>query len=476
MTAIPESRPQGPPRRRRRVLLSALLLGAILAGVGAAVYFVRFHNPPPEPPDAPNNENDPAVAVAVRLARERVLKEPRSGAAWGELGEVFLANELEAEANVCFTQAERFDPNNPRWPYFLGGPSLNQGDRAGALPYFQRAADLADAAGDANDSPRLLLAETLLALGRLDEAEAQYRRVLARHPDDLRAHYGMGLLAVARDDWEGSRDHFRRCLGSPEAQRKACVQLAAVSQRLGDTAEADKFREQADRLPKDFDWNDPYAIEYLKWGVKKRARYKLAEAQENADHYAEAVAILQPMAEDYPDDYLVQLTLAKNLGRMGDYGRAERAMRRALELAPDSSQVQYYHSLLLMRKGQQLQKAGASAQAEASYKEAVKAARAALAIKPDHGYAFMSLGLSYKYLGQRAEALAALREAVQCNPELPELHYYLGDQLAETGERAEARHHLELALEFGPPQATWRRAAQERLDALKKEASGKGGG
>ena len=134
-------------------------------------------------------------------APQNESSEPRSGPAWGELGEVFYANELEAQSGVCFAQAERFEPNNPRWPYFRGWPVLNRGDRRGALPYFQRAADLAEAAFYVNDAPRLLLAETLLALGSPDEAEEHYRRVLARHPDDVRAHYGLGLLAMARDDW-----------------------------------------------------------------------------------------------------------------------------------------------------------------------------------------------------------------------------------------------------------------------------------
>jgi tetratricopeptide (TPR) repeat protein len=466
MTAIPESRPQNPPRRRRRVLLLALL-GAVLVGAGAAVYFVRFHNPPPEPPDAPSNENDPALAVAVRLAREKVLKEPRSGAAWGELGEVFLANELQAEANTCFAQAERFDPKNPHWPYFLGGPFLSRGDRAGAVPYYQRAAALTDIAGDGNNAPRLILAESLLELGRLDESEAEYGRALTRSPDDPRAHYGLGLLAVTRDRWEAAREQFRKCLGNPESQRKACAQLAAVSQRLGDAEEADRFREQADRLPRDFDWTDNYAIEYLKYGVKKGARLKLAESQENAGLYADAVATLRPLSEDYPDDYLVQLALAKNLGQMGDYARAERAMRRAVKLAPDKLQVQSSLSLFLMKKGQQLQRQGARDQAEASFNEAIGAAQRALAIKADHGHALMALGLSYKSLGRRDEAVTTLRQAVRWNPELPELHFYLGEMLAENGEGAEARRHLERALEFGPPQAGWRQAARERLDALK---------
>ncbi|HEX5271273.1 MAG TPA: hypothetical protein VFW33_12325 [Gemmataceae bacterium] len=99
------------------MLLLSLLLGATLAGAAVVVYLVRFSEIGP-PPDAPDDANEPGVTVAVRLARERVLKERRSGAAWGELGEVFLANQMGDQAAACFAQAERFDANDPRWPYF----------------------------------------------------------------------------------------------------------------------------------------------------------------------------------------------------------------------------------------------------------------------------------------------------------------------------------------------------------------------
>jgi tetratricopeptide (TPR) repeat protein len=468
MTAIPDSRPQDPPGRRRRGLVLALLLGAVVVGAAAAAFFVLFREKPPEPPDAPTDDSNPQVAVAVRLARERVLKEPRSGAAWGELGEVFIANEQEAESDFCFAQAERLDPNNPRWPYFRGGAVHNQGDRAGALPYFRRAVDRVESGGETNDTPRLLLAETLLALGRLDEAEGHYRRVLERRPDDLRGHYGMGLLAIARDDWAGARDHLRPCLGSPQAQKKACVQLAVVSQRLGDDAEADKFRQQADRLPNDLDWTDPYVTEYLKWAVKKRSRYRRADDLTAAGRFAEAIKVLQPMTEDYPDDYLPQLTLARNLGQQGDTARAERALRRANQLAPEKAQVHYYLSLILMLKGEELTKKGEADQARAAFSEAAVWARKVLAVTPDNGLAYLTLGKSLKALGERADALTALRQAVSCSPELAELHYYLGDLLAEDAPGAEARRQLEEALEFGPPQAAWRPQAQARLKALAK--------
>src|SRR5437762_8005509 len=100
------------PRRRRWAVVS--LVAALLAA-GLAWYLVRRSTAPPPPPNPELNASEPAVAKAVQAARARVLKEPRSGEAWGELGKVFLANEMEDASQVCFTQAQRLDPKNPRW-------------------------------------------------------------------------------------------------------------------------------------------------------------------------------------------------------------------------------------------------------------------------------------------------------------------------------------------------------------------------
>jgi Flp pilus assembly protein TadD len=205
--------------------------------------------------------------------------------------------------------------------------------------------------------------------------------------------------------------------------------------------------------------------------VKKRSRYRLAENLEAAGRLAEAAAVLQPMTEDFPDDYLPYLTLGKVLGRMGNYRGAERVLRHAQRLAPEKVQILYYLSLILMMQGQEQIRQGNGEQARTLLQEAVGLARRALTIMPDNGYAYMTLGLSLKELGERAEALIALRQAVRCNPELAELHFYLGDALAEDGREAEARPHLEQALEFGPADASWRQAARTRLAGLKKGTS-----
>jgi tetratricopeptide (TPR) repeat protein len=457
------------PASRRRRVLGGLLLLAALAAAGLAVYHAHFRHTPPTPPDVDADDNDPAVAGAVRVVRERIMKEPRSAQAWGDLGETFIANDLEEKSGVCFAEAEHLDPANPRWPYFRAGPLVFHGDRREAVPHLARAADLCDAGAESNPAPRLLLAETLLALGRLDDAEQHFRRVVARRADEPRAHYGLGLLAVAREDWKAARDHFLRCLGSPQARQKASVQLAAVSRRLGDPAGAERFQGQADRFQKDLDWADPFMTESLRWAVRKSDRYRLVEQLEAAGRLADAAAILRPMTEEYPDDYFPHLTLGRHALQMGDEAGAERSLRRALQLAPDKYRVRYMLSLALMTKGEDLARRGDPEQAAASFREATEQARQALAIAPDSGPSYMCLGRSLQHLGERPAAIDALRRAVRCNPELAELHYYLGDILADDGQEAEARRCLQQALDFAPPGVPqpWQAAAQTRLAGLK---------
>jgi tetratricopeptide (TPR) repeat protein len=407
------------------------------------------------------------VREIVEEARRGVLDNPRSAHAWGLLGEVFLANELEEQGAACFAEAERLDPTDARWPYYQAGPLVNQGDREGALPYLRRAIDLADAGETA---PRLLLGESLLLLGRPDEAEPWFRGALSGQPEDARALFDLGLLAVSRQQWTTAREHLSRCLGSPYARQKARVQLALVCRRLGQQAAADDYLAQARRVPADADWPDSFVTQFMRWAVTKRNRYRLVEQLEAAGRYAEAAAVLTPLTRQYPDDYLPHFTLGKMLGRTGDHDRAEASLRKARRLAPDKVQTHYYLSLVLFLKGEALRKRRGT-EARILFEESAGLARQALGLQGDYGFAFTSLGLSLRRLGRRAEALDAFRQAARCSPELAEVHFYLGEALAEAGRLDEARSRLNHALRLAEHSAPWRRAAAERLASLPKEGA-----
>jgi tetratricopeptide (TPR) repeat protein len=457
MSALP-----APGRRTKWLLGLASFLTAALAG-GGIYFWLRPHSVP----EIPLEGQELKVAEKVKEARAAVVKAPRSADEWGQLGRVLLANEISQDiALVCFLEAERLNPDEPRWPYFSAG-LLAVDKPAEALPKLERTLVLAKARADAPFAPRLLLAETLVALGQPEKAIVHFKKVLAAEPNNPRAHFDLGLLAYARGDWQLCRMHLEACLGSPEARKKASVHLATVCERLGDKEAADRYAQLAASAPKDFDWRDPYVAEHWQLAIRNRDRYRAVEQMEAQGQFGYAANILGAMLLDYPDDYRPHLMMGRIQGQMGQLANAEYHLRKAREMAPNVIQVHYLLSLVLFRKGEALlANDAASPQAKAVFEESAKSAREVLAIRPDYGFAHMSLGLALKQLGRRADALAAFRQAEHCNPEFSDNQLFLGEALAEEGDVAAARYHLEQARLLANPNDPRPKAALDKLATM----------
>src|SRR5262249_3598525 len=166
-----------------------------------------------------------------------------------------------------------------RWPY-LRGEGLEQRDPDAALPHLRRAVELGGRKEADNLAPRLRLAEVLLAKGQVEEAEANLQSALKRNPENPTVHLDLALVAFTREDLEASRDHLLRCQDSPFTRQRACAQLAAVCQRLGDEASAGEFSRRAGALPRDAHWVDPFLAECLQLAVGKQSRFRSAEQLE----------------------------------------------------------------------------------------------------------------------------------------------------------------------------------------------------
>ena len=182
------------------------------------------------------------------------------------------------------------NPQDPRWPYFQGGPLLNHGDPQSAVPYLRRAVDRSDSTNEAGIATRLRLAESLLGLNRAEEAEAEIRKVLSQQPDNPRAHFYMAAIAGSHQDWNASRDHLLHCLNSPHCRQKARASLAAVCLQQKETEAAEQYRQQAERMPADAEWNDVLVAEYLQF-AEKAHRYRLAQELETTGRLHQAAGI-----------------------------------------------------------------------------------------------------------------------------------------------------------------------------------------
>src|SRR5437763_16812297 len=114
-------------KRRRRTLVLIGVAAALTLGVSA---WLRQRGRTPEPPLVDLEGIEPEVAQVIRSEIDTVRRQRRSGAAWGRLGQVLRAHGFDEEAVVCWRHAERFDDQEPRWPYYRGVGLLMPGDNA----------------------------------------------------------------------------------------------------------------------------------------------------------------------------------------------------------------------------------------------------------------------------------------------------------------------------------------------------------
>ncbi len=427
-------------RRTGVAVAAVVVLGGALGGLAWRYRGAPDRAQPPVIDLA--GENDPALERAVEDARSKVLRQPGSAEAWGWLGKVLLANGIGEDSLVCFAEASRLAPAEPRWPY-LRGLAQQAISPDAAVPFFQEAVRRLAGEGPAADVVRLHCAEALMRKGETAEAKGLLQEVLRHDPDNPRALLAAGMLAERANDLEAARSYLVRCLGRPLARQRAATRLAALSLRKGDPAAAERYRQQARRFPRDAEGPDPYADEYKALLVGRRARLLRAQGLIRAGAIQEAVELLQPMvnADDAELEAYVKLGMA--LALLGKYREAEAVLRRGLARGQDQAQGHYFLCVAVFHQAERQ-----GARGRAGFEEAAAQARLALARKPDHAFARLYLGLALDKLGKPSEALAELEQAARISPESTDPQLHLGEALLARGQQQRGYAHLEKAIEL----------------------------
>lgn len=444
------------PRKRWAWLVLAAAALAV-----AAWWWRREKSEAPTVPEVqlPADAEAPFVE-AVAGTRQIIVHRPGDAAAWGRLGELLLANGCPEQAEPFLAQAEKLQPNEPRWPYYQAIPLLLR-NREAAIPYLQRTVALCDQYDPDAVTPRLTLAEVYLEKGDLDAAEPLCRQVLERQSNNPRAHFNLGVIALERNDLESSVTHLTRAAGSPFARKRAYVQLAAVYQRRGDRALAETCSRQAQQARPDLPWQDPYVGDYQHLAMGRQHDFLTAERLDQEGRLAEETKLLMTIADERPDDRSY-VALGVAFAKMKNYPAAEEVLRRALKQSPDKINAHFALGVVLFHKGEQAQAADSKGAADL-FRSSAASERRVLELKPDHAMAQMVLGMALNNLGDKEHGIAALRSAVRCRPELAIAHLRLGEALAAEGQKAEALRHLRFAVELSPPEDPHPREALARL-------------
>jgi tetratricopeptide (TPR) repeat protein len=439
----PPTKPCRSEFARQLVVFGALL---VVLGGAAGVWF--WHRAQRLTPPMPADIQDAEVRNAIEKARQQVFSDPDSAEAWGQLGRMLLAHLFDRDADACFAQAARLNPDDPMWSYSRGVIALKR-EPDKAIPLLRQAA-----AGISRPEYRSLanlqLAEAYLERENLDEAEKLFRSELDSEPDNARAALGLGLVAKVRGNEKAATTYLTIAQGSPHARKVATAQLAALARSRGDHAAAAAYDQATADLPNDTAWPDPLLDGNMLLVVGRRGWERQVDQLERQGDYAKAVEKYLKKIEDEPtmQNYV---GAGINLARLRDYDQALPLLRKAVAIAPESAHAHYsLGAVLCGRAEREWESTPGSSQVKNWFQEAIDESRRAAELRPDHARAYLHWGVSLKYLGDPAGAIAPLKKGVACHPADFDLQLVLGEVLVETGNAKEAANHLENARRLNP--------------------------
>jgi len=225
--------------------------------------------------------------------------------------------------------------------------------------------------------------------GRLGEAEALYRQILAAHPDHPAAWQRLSVLVHQAGRLDEAAAACHQALQFKPDFPEAHYNLGTILAQQGRLVDAIPSFRRALALKPDF----------------QEAAYNLGTALAQTAQFEQAVEAYRralQLRPDFPEGYS---NLGNALDGLGRTQEAIAAFRHALQLKANFPAA-HYNLANALKKQRRLD-------------EAVAAYRQAIQLKPDYAEACLNLGSALKDQAQLDEALAAYRQARDCQPDDP---------------------------------------------------------
>jgi tetratricopeptide (TPR) repeat protein len=301
-------------------------------------------------------------------------------------------------------------------------------------------------------------AEALQKAGRIDEAEALYRRLLAQAPECGEIHFMLGCLYVRS--------------GRPSDALPTLIEAARLLPHLSEAQIV-----LGNVLISQTRWAE--AVEALTRAVALRpdlipAKINLALALYASGRNAEAEALYREILQVEPDNLQALCTLAYGLNEQRLFQEALPYARRAVQAAPGNASALHIlgNSLMGLSRLAEAEETFCGALAIAPtlphlhlslftalrrqdrYAEAEQAARRALQLAPNHATALDSVGMALIDLERLDEAADLFRRALQLNPQSAPVAQHLAEAYSRMGLLEEAVSCAQRSVDLDPTPET----------------------
>lgn len=398
---------------------------------------------PAAPPNVALTAVDPAIATLIETSRTAVVASPRSGLAWGRLGQAFHAAEFHGAAVTCYSNALIFDQRDPRWPYLCGLLQLQEAPDA-ALSNLARAAVLA---GPDSDSPQFALARALAERARFEDARRQLNALVTANPAHAAAHLELARLEMRQNNFREATRELQMPLTNSVTIRQALVLASQIAQRNNQPEVAAQLSRRALAMPRGFDWPDKYLKEVHQMRTDREKLADQVNVWLQQKRLPEASAALERLLSAVPNDPEGLLLLGRLRYLEKNCPAAEAAFRRHLEVRPGSLNglVQLGLSLLCQEQ----------------WTNAAAAFQRTIDLKPDFAAAHSNLGTARSHAGDSPGAIQAYREALRCSPGDVNAMFALAEELANAGQLTEAIEYVKRAEAVTPRDPRIQRAREQ---------------
>ena len=389
-----------------------------------------------------------AKALAEKLRADK--PEAASSAYWLGRAEDALGNKKEAEAH--YLQAIK-----------LGGMQIE------AVEAYVALASILAAAGR-NDEAQAKLAEAsakfpeLAALhrakgevfsqaGRYPEARTEFEAALAKE-DDLGTRFRLGITLRRMGAFEDAQKVFDQITAIDKAFPGLSLERGLLYEETGQSERAlEMYAAALEKAPTDIDLKMRVGSAQVMAGHAAQAEPILREVLKeragsaDANHFlgralllkgssaaGEAIRFLERATEldGNRAEYFLYVGWAANI--LGQFPKAEAALKRALELDRELADVYWQRGILAHKQGRTL--------------DALADLEIALQKRPSRHEAHATRALCYQELGRWPEAQTAWQKAIAGNGAVAEWHYRLGKIFESNGNKLAATPELDKAVEL----------------------------
>ena len=349
-------------------------------------------------------EIEAQVSTALDRLREAVGSDAADDVVGQHLGNVGMVHHLyqsKDRALEAYALASKFEPSEPRWPYYRA-LLLHE---AGELDEAVAALEQCLATGTEVLAPRVRLAETLMSRGDVEAAAERFDALRAEHPESLRVAVGWAESRLELGEAERARKELEELYEQEPDERRIQLALGRARRAAGDLEGARPLlQNMASLAPSDrrldlFDhWvQELAALNRSSEAAANRGRALLAQQLPEA-----ALLEFQTAVDRGPDRAAYWTDLGSAQAQLGRAGEAEASYRRALELDEE-----YLPAVAQL---------GGLQQSTGRLRDAVATFDRLLALDPGRASILLRKGEAHRLLDEIPQAIEAFERVLETNP------------------------------------------------------------